>query len=660
VSTVLAPPELAITTVRTLAMDAVQKANSGHPGAPMGLAPAGWALFTGPLRHAPGDAEWPNRDRFVLSNGHASMLLYALLHLTGYDLPMSEIERFRQLHSRTPGHPERGVAPGIEVTTGPLGQGFANAVGLALAERMLAARFNRPGHDVVDHRTWLFCSDGDLMEGISHEAASLAGHLGLERLIGLYDDNKISLDGPTSLSYDEDVPKRFEAYGWRVLHVEDGNDLEALERAYEAAQVPDGRPTLIDCRTHIGYGSPHKQDTAAAHGSALGEDEVRATKAVYGWPEDAHFLVPPEVGAWAAEMRARGEGLVAEWREQVDAYAAEHPEAAGELARVTAGELPPDWERVLPRFSPDDGKLATRAAGAKVINALAEALPELIQGAADLSSSTDTTIKSSGDVERGDYGQRNIRYGVREHAMGAMTNGILAHGGLIAACATFFQFYDYMKNPVRLAALSELGSIFVYTHDSVGLGEDGPTHQQVENLAALRAVPRLVTIRPADANETAAAWRVAIERREEPTVLVLTRQGLPILDGPNEVERGAYVLAEGDDVILIGTGSEVSVAVAARDLLAGEGIGARVVSMPSFELFAAQPASYRDAVLPPDRRARVSVEAAASFGWRQWVGDAGRIVAVDRFGESAPGPEVMADVGITPEAVAGAARGLVA
>jgi transketolase len=660
VSTVLAPPELAITTVRTLAMDAVQKANSGHPGAPMGLAPAGWALFTGPLRHAPGDPEWPNRDRFVLSNGHASMLLYALLHLTGYDLPMSEIERFRQLHSRTPGHPERRVVPGVEVTTGPLGQGFGNAVGLALAERMLAARFNRPGHEVVDHRTWFFCSDGDLMEGISHEAASLAGHLGLERLIGLYDDNKISLDGPTSLSYDEDVPKRFDAYGWRVLHVEDGNDLEALERAYEAAQVPDGRPTLIDCRTHIGYGSPHKQDSAAAHGSALGEDEVRATKGVYGWPEDAHFLVPPEVGAWAAEMRARGDGLVVEWRERVDAYAAEHPAEAAELARVTAGELPPDWERALPRFSPEDGKLATRAAGAEVINALAEALPELIQGAADLSSSTDTTIKSSGDVERGDYGQRNIRYGVREHAMGAMTNGIVAHGGLIAACATFFQFYDYMKNPVRLAALSELGSIFVYTHDSVGLGEDGPTHQPVENLAALRAVPRLVTFRPADANETAAAWRVAIERRDEPTVLVLTRQGLPILDGPNEVERGAYVLAEGDDVILIGTGSEVSVAVAARDLLAGEGIGARVVSMPSFELFAAQPASYRDAVLPPDRPARVSVEAAASFGWRQWVGDAGRIVAIDRFGESAPGPEVMADLGITPEAVAEAARGLVA
>ncbi len=658
-STVLAPPELSITTVRTLAMDAVQKANSGHPGAPMGLAAVGWSLFTGPLRHAPTDPDWPDRDRFVLSNGHASMLLYALLHLTGYDLPLSEIERFRQLHSRTPGHPERGHTPGVEITTGPLGQGFANAVGFALAERMLAARYNRPGHEVIDHRTWFICSDGDLMEGISHEAASFAGHLGLERLVGIYDDNKISLDGPTSLSYDENVPMRFEAYGWRVLHVDDGNDLDALGRAYAQAQVPDGRPTLIDCRTHIGFGSPHKQDTAAAHGSALGEEEVRATKRVYGWPEDAHFLVPPEVGAWAAEMRARGEALVAEWNERMEAYAAAYPAEAAQLRRVLSGELPPGWRDALPRFSPDDGAIATRAAGSRVINALAEAVPELIQGAADLSSSTDTTIKSSGDVERGDYGQRNLRYGVREHAMGAITNGLDAHGGLRPACATFFQFYDYMKNPVRLAALSSLGSIFVYTHDSVALGEDGPTHQPVENLAALRAVPDLVTLRPADANETAAAWGIALERGHAPTVLVLTRQGLPILDGPNEVERGAYVLADGDDCILIGTGSEVSVALGARRLLAADGISARVVSMPSFELFAAQPSSYRDAVLPPGLRARVSVEAACSFGWHRWVGDGGRIVAIDRFGESAPGPEVLADLGITPEAVAEAARSLV-
>ena len=653
-TTSLAPPELAITTVRTLAIDAVEKAKSGHPGAPMGLAPVGWTLFSRHLRHAPQEPDWPDRDRFVLSAGHASALLYALLHLTGYDLPLDELKRFRQLGSRTPGHPERGEAPGVEITTGPLGQGFANSVGFALAEAMLAARFNRPGHEVVSHRTWFICSDGDLMEGISHEAASIAGFLRLERLIGIYDDNRISLDGPTSLAFSEDVPARFAAYGWRVLRVDDGNDLEAIERALSEAERPDGRPTLIVCRTHIGYGAPTKQDTSAAHGSPLGPEETAATKRAYGWPETPTFLVPGEVAAWREELIERGRALAAAWRERVAAYAAEYPAQATELARVGEGRLPEGWERVAPRF-PEGESLATRAAGGKVLNAFAAAVPELVQGAADLSSSTSTTLKDMGVVEPGDYRGRNLYYGVREHAMGAITNGIAAHAGLRPVCSTFFTFSDYMKNTIRLAALMGLPSIFVYTHDSVGLGEDGPTHQPIEHLAALRAIPHLLTIRPADANETAAAWRLAIGRTHAPTALVLTRQALPTLPGDPPVEHGAYVLADGDDCILIGTGSEVQVALAARDLLAADGISARVVSMPSFELFRAQSPDYRDEVLPPGLRARVAVEAASPFGWSEWVGIDGAAVAIDRFGVSAPGPEALAALGITPEAVAAAA-----
>jgi transketolase len=655
VATTLASPELSITTVRTLAMDAVQKANSGHPGAPMGLAPAGWTLFTRHLHHDPSDPAWPDRDRFVLSAGHASMLLYALLHLTGYDLSMDELKRFRQLGSETPGHPERGDTPGVEITTGPLGQGFGNAVGFALAERMLAARFNRPGHDIVAHRTWFICSDGDLMEGISHEAASIAGFLGLEKLIGIYDDNHISLDGPTTLSFGEDVPARFAAYGWRVLRVEDGNDLEAIDAAMTEASQPDGRPTLIDTRTHIGYGSPHKQDTSAAHGSPLGAEEVAATKRVYGWPEDAQFLVPDEVAAWRDEMIGRGQALSAEWRERFDAYAAAHPEEAAEFERVMAGRLPDGWETAIPEFEPGES-IATRASAGKVMNSLAHAVPELIQGAADLSTSTSTNLKELGVVERGDYSGRNIYYGVREHAMGAITNGLAAHGGWRPSSATFFTFSDYMKNPIRLAALMELPSIFVFTHDSVGLGEDGPTHQPIEHLAGLRAIPRLITIRPADANEAAGAWRVALGRTDAPTTLILSRQGLPTLQGPLPVERGAYVLEDGDDCILIGTGSEVHVAIEARGILAGDGISARVVSMPSFELFREQERSYRDEVLPPSIVARVAVEAASPFGWAEWTGLGGAIVAIDRFGASAPGPEALAALGITPRAVADAAR----
>ena len=654
-ATTLASPELCITTVRTLAMDAVQKANSGHPGAPMGLAPTGWTLFTKHLRHDPSDPAWPDRDRFVLSAGHASMLLYALLHLTGYDLSMDEIRRFRQLGSETPGHPERGDTPGVEITTGPLGQGFGNAVGFALAERMLAARFNRPDGEVVGHRTWFICSDGDLMEGISHEAASIAGFLGLEHLIGIYDDNHISLDGPTSLSFGDDTPTRFEAYGWRVLRVDDGNDLEAIDGAMTEASQPDGRPTLIATRTHIGYGSPNKQDSSAAHGSPLGAEEVAATKRVYGWPEDAQFFVPDEVAAWRDEVVARGQGLSARWRERFDAYAAAHPGEAADFERVVDCGLPEGWESAIPEF-PAGESTATRASAGKVMNALARAVPELIQGAADLSTSTSTNLVDLGVVERGDYSGRNIYYGVREHAMGAITNGLAAHGGWRPTSATFFTFSDYMKNPIRLAALMGLPSIFVFTHDSVGLGEDGPTHQPIEHLAALRAIPLLITIRPADANEAAGSWRVALARRDAPTALILSRQGLPTLPGPLPVERGAYVLEDGDDCILIATGSEVHVALEARGVLRGEGISARVVSMPSFELFRGQEQSYRDEVLPPALTARVAVEAASPFGWAEWVGMDGAVVAIDRFGASAPGAEALAALGITSRAVAEAAK----
>jgi transketolase len=655
VSTTLASPELAITTVRTLAIDGVQAANSGHPGAPMGLAPVGWTLFSRHLKHSPADPEWPDRDRFVLSAGHASMLLYPLLHLTGYDLPMEQLKAFRQLHSATPGHPERGDTAGVEITTGPLGQGFANAVGFALAEAMLAARYNRPGHTVVDHRTWFICSDGDLMEGISHEAASIAGFLGLEKLIGIWDDNHISLDGPTTLSFGEDVPARFAAYGWRVIRVEDGNDAEAIDAAMSEASVPDGRPTLIACRTHIGFGSPNKQDTSSAHGSPLGPDEVAATKRAYGWPEDAQFLVPDEVARWAPELVERGRGLQAEWDARVAAYAEAFPAEAAEFARVGEGRLPEGWESAAPQFTAGES-VATRASAGKALNAFAAVVPELIQGAADLSSSTSTDLKGLGTVTRDDFSGRNLYYGVREHAMGAITNGIAAHAGLRPVCSTFFTFSDYMKNTIRLAALMRLPSIFVFTHDSIALGEDGPTHQPVEHLAALRAIPDLVTIRPADATEATEAWRIAIGRTDGPTVLVLSRQGLETLVGTPAVERGAYVLADGDDCILIGTGSEVGTAMAAREILAGDGISARVVSMPSFELFRAQDAAYREQVLPRARTARVAVEAASPFGWAEWTGLDGAIVAVDRFGLSAPAAEAMAEVGITPEAVAAAAR----
>ena len=656
--TTLAPPDLAIATVRTLAIDAVQQANSGHPGAPMGLAPAAWTLWTRHMRFDPADPGWPGRDRFVLSAGHASALLYAMLHLTGYDLPMEQLMRFRQLGSQTPGHPERGDTPGVEITTGPLGQGTANAVGFALAEAMLGAVFNRDGHAIVDHRTWFICSDGDLMEGISHEAASIAGFLGLERLIGIWDDNHISLDGPTDLSFGEDVPARFGAYGWRVLRVEDGNDVDAIDAALTEAAEGDGRPTLIALRTHIGYGSPNKQDSSSAHGSPLGPDEVVATKRNYGWPEDAQFLVPDEVAAWAPEMAARGRGLQSEWAERMEAYAAAFPAEAAELRRRGEGRLPDGWRDAAPAFETGE-KLATRASAGKALNAFAHAIPELIQGAADLSTSTSTDLKDLGVVRRGDYAGRNIYYGVREHAMGAITNGLAAHGGLRPACATFFTFSDYMKNTIRLAALMKLPSIFVYTHDSVALGEDGPTHQPIEHLAALRAIPGLVTLRPADANEAAAGWAVALDRTDGPTAFVLSRQGLPTLGADPAVARGAYVVEDGGDCILIGTGAELHTALAARELLAAGGVSARVVSMPSMELFRQQDVAYREEVLPAALRARVAVEAASPFGWGDWVGLDGHVVGIDRFGVSAPGDQALEALGITAESVAASARTLI-
>ncbi len=654
----LAPPELCITTVRTLAIDAVQRANSGHPGAPMGLAPVAWTMFSRHMRHAPGAPRWPNRDRFVLSAGHASAMLYALLNLTGYDLTVDELRRFRQLGSETPGHPERGDTAGVEITTGPLGQGLANAAGLALAERMQAERFNRPGYDLVDHRTWFICSDGDLMEGISHEAASLAGFLGLERLIGVYDDNHISLDGPTSLSFGEDIPARFAGYGWRVMTIGDGNDLDVIDAALDEAAVPDGRPTLIALRTHIGYGSPNKQDSSKAHGSPLGKDEVAATKRVYGWPEQPTFLIPDEVAAWRDALAEAGEQHVREWQTVHDAYAQAFPELAAEFDRTVEGRLTDGWTRSIPAFGPDDA-MATRRSSGIVLNALADALPELVQGAADLSGSTDTTLTGYGRISPGSFAGRNIYFGVREHAMGAITNALAVYGGFRPICSTFFTFSDYMKNTIRLAALMRAPSIFVFTHDSIGLGQDGPTHQPIEHLAALRAIPDLVTIRPADAAETAEAWRLAIGRAEGPTALVLTRQTLAVLPGPHDVERGGYLVRDGEDCALLGTGSEVQVALDAAELLATEGIEARVVSLPSFELFRRQDAGYRDAVLPPAMRARVGVEAASPLGWHEFVGLDGAVVALDRFGASAPGPVVMEALGITPQAVAAAATRII-
>ena len=659
---------LAIDTIRTLAMDAVQAANSGHPGAPMGAAPMAFALWTRFLRHAPTRPDWPNRDRFVLSAGHASMLLYALLHLTGYAVPLDELKRFRQWGSITPGHPEHGLTPGVEATTGPLGQGFANAVGMAIAERRLAAEFNRDGYPIVDHFTYGLCSDGDLQEGIASEAASLAGHLRLGKLLFLYDDNGIQLDGPTAWAWSEDVPKRFEAYGWQTQRVTDGNDVAAIAAAIESARADD-RPSLIAVPTHIGFGSPHKQDSQKAHGSPLGEEEVRLTKEVYGWDPDRTFYVPDAALALFRTAVPAGEALVAAWEAQLAGYTAAFPVEAGELRRRLARDLPADWDAGLKTYTVGT-ELATRNASQDAIQAIAARLPELFGGAADLSESNLTDVKADGPDNFGaDHAGRNLRFGVREHAMGGIVNGIAYHGGFIAYAGTFLNFSDYMRGSVRLAALAGLCVIYVWTHDSVGLGEDGPTHEPVEHYAALRAMPNLWFVRPGDPNEAAAAWRLAVERRDGPVALSLTRQKLPVLAGTAElardgVRRGGYVLRPASNeaghghpsVILIGTGSELQLAFGAAEALEADGVPARVVSLPCWERFEAQDLAYREAVLPPTVRKRLAVEAGASFGWERWVGDEGAIVGIDHFGASAPGATIFEHLGFTVARVADVAR----
>jgi transketolase len=652
--------QLCINTIRMLAADAVQKAKSGHPGMPMGAAAMAYVLWTRFLKHNPANPKWADRDRFVLSAGHGSMLLYALLHLTGYDLRLGDLQQFRQWESRTPGHPEVGVTPGVETTTGPLGQGFANGVGMAIAESWLAAQFNRPDHRIVDHYTYAIVSDGDLMEGVASETASLAGHLKLGRLIYLYDDNHISIDGNTSLAFTEDAGRRFEAYGWHVQRVADGNDLAAVEAAIRAAQAEDSRPSLILCRTHIGYGSPNKQDSNKAHGEPLGEDEVKLTKQKLGWPLTPAFLVPEEARQEFRKAVARGKTWEVEWRQRFSAYAAAFPEEAARWEQYMSGKLPQGWDAGLPAFTPGDSALATRAASGKVLHALSPRVTNLLGGSADLAPSNNTYVQGVSEFQPGSYEGRNFRFGVREHAMGSISNGMALHGGLRPYTGTFLIFSDYMRPALRLAAFMQTPVIFIFTHDSIGLGEDGPTHQPIEHLAALRAIPGLSVIRPADANETVEAWRLAL-MRSGPTCLVLTRQNLPVLDRgqiqpDGGVARGGYVLADASggrpQVILIATGSEVAVAVGAQKLLAQKGVAARVVSMPSWDIFEQQPQSYRDSVLPPAVTARVAIEAAVPQGWHKYVGPAGDVVGMTRFGASAPGPVNFEKFGFTPQNVA--------
>jgi transketolase len=649
--------QLSVNTIRTLAMDGVQKANSGHPGMPLGMADAAYVLWTQFLKHNPADPAWPDRDRFLLSAGHGSMLLYSLLHLTGYDLPMEQLQQFRQWGSHTPGHPEHGDTPGVETTTGPLGQGFANGVGMALAERMLAAEFNRPGFELVDHYTYSIVSDGDLMEGISHEAASLAGHLGLGKLIYLYDDNHITIEGNTALTFSEDVRQRFEAYGWQVLAVA-GHDRASVTEAIGEAQAETGRPSLIICRTHIGYGSPNKQDTAKVHGEPLGPDEVRLTKEALGWPPEAQFLIPDDVSAHFRGALDRGADAQGRWKALFERYEETHPDPAAEWRRRMAGELPESWESALPQFAPEDGPLATRVAGGKIMAAIAPALPELVGGSADLHPSTKTYLAAYPAVQKGEYGGRNFHFGIREHAMGGILNGMALHGGLRPYGSTFLVFSDYMRPSIRLAALMRAPVIYVFTHDSIFVGEDGPTHQPVEHLASLRAIPGLTVIRPADACEAVAAWRFIVEHRDGPVALLLTRQKLPILEEANAdgVARGGYVIADAEaqdpQVILMASGSEVAPALEAHRLLMEEGIAARVVSMPSWELFEAQPQAYRDQVLPPEVAARFAVEAGVPLGWDRYTGFQGEIVALNHFGASAPYKVLAEKWGLTAEAIA--------
>jgi transketolase len=659
--------QLAINTIRFLSVDMVEKASSGHPGTPMALAPLGYWLWTRHLRHCPDHPEWPDRDRFVLSCGHACALLYSLLHLSGYDMPMAELQRFRQLHSKAAGHPEYHPASGIEVTTGPLGQGIADAVGMACAARKSAAAWNREGFPLFTHRIWVFASDGDLMEGISSEAGSIAGHLRLGNLKVFYDDNRITIEGSTSLAFSEDVAARYAAYGWHVERVADGNDLGQIEAAMQAVEAETERPSIVIVRTVIAYGAPHKQGTADAHGEPLGKEEVALTKQRFGWPLEPTFLVPPEAMPPFEQARERGRRLEAEWRELLGRYREAHAAEAADVEARLAGRLPAGWHEALPEFTPADGAMATRAASGRVLNSIAARLPQLVGGSADLARSNNTLIKGEGDFEAGTPGGRNFHFGVREHVMGAMVNGLALSRLWIPYGATFLIFSDYMRPPLRLAALMQLHVIHVFTHDSIFLGEDGPTHQPISQLAALRAIPRMTVIRPADACETAAAWRTAIEHGGGPVALVLTRQALPTLEetrrgAPQGLPRGAYVLADppGSDpeLLLIATGSEVSLVYEAGRRLAEKGVRVRVVSMPSWELFERQPEDYRRAVLPPGVRKRLAVEAASPFGWHRWVGDEGAVLGMEGFGASAPAKDLAKEFGFTPENVVARAERL--
>jgi transketolase len=650
--------QLCINTIRTLAMDGVQQANSGHPGAPMGLAPVGYLLWHKFLKHNPANPQWPNRDRFILSGGHGSMLLYSLLHLTGYELPLEELQRFRQWGSKTPGHPEYGLTPGVETTTGPLGQGYANSVGIAIAERWLASTFNKPGHEIVDFRTFALGGDGDMMEGIASEAASLAGHLGLHKLLWIYDNNKITIEGKTALAFSEDVALRFKAYGWHVQHVPDANDLRALARAIRKAGKQTDRPALIIVDSHIGYGAPTKQDTHAAHGEPLGEDEIRKTKERYGWNPDAKFFVPDEVRAHLRKALRRGAKAEKEWNAKLDAYAAAFPDLAAQWRQLQAGELPAGWDKDLPVFPADPKGLATRESSGKVLNAVARHVPWLLGGAADLAPSTKTLIAGGGDFAKGNYAGRNLHYGVREHAMTAINNG-LALCKLRPYGAGFLVFSDYARGALRLSALMELPVIHIFTHDSIGVGEDGPTHQPIEQIVSLRAIPNMIVIRPGDANEVSEAWRAAMQETRHPVALILSRQPLPTLDRTKYasaagVPYGAYVLADcagTPELILIGTGSELHLCVGAYEKLKAEGVRVRVVSMPSTELFERQPQEYRDQVLPPAVRKRLAVEAGSPLGWRNYVGLDGAVVCRNQFGASAPLKDLLQQFGFTVENV---------
>jgi len=659
---------LSINTVRTLSMDAVQKANSGHPGTPMALAPLAYALFTRHMKHDPADPHWPDRDRFVLSCGHASMLLYSSLYLSGYDLTLEDLKQFRQWGSRTPGHPEYGYADGVETTTGPLGQGVGNAVGMAVAEAHLAAVFNREGHDIVDHYTYFICSDGDLMEGVSHEAASFAGHFKLGKLIGFYDDNRITIDGSTDLTFSDDTALRFKGYGWQVLHIADVNDLAAIDQVIAEAKADTSRPTLVVTRTHIGYGSPKKQDTASAHGEPLGADEVLATKKALGWPRpEESFYVPDDALDNWRKARERGAAAHAEWNERYAAYRAAFAADAAELERRLAGKLPDGWEKVIPSFTKENGSVASRAASNAVLNALVGVLPELIGGSADLTPSNGTAVKTWKNFAPDALDKRYMHFGIREHGMGAIMNGMALHRGLIPFGGTFLIFSDYMRPAIRLAAFMKAHVIFIFTHDSIGLGEDGPTHQPIEQLSALRAIPELVVLRPADATETAEAWRVALTHTDGPVCLVLTRQKLGYIDRTKYasaagVAKGGYVVADvkggAPQVVLMSSGSELALAMSAAEKLAERGVQARVVSLASHELFAAQPDSYRESVLPPGVP-RVAIEAAHPMSWYRWVGDNGVVLGVERFGASAPYEKIYEELGITVDKLVAAAERLV-